>query len=86
MRNITRKSTASPFDAIEGADGVGLIQVGEKITGIAVGSWWGLLVFVRMKPALVWWLLDEERLLASNLAGCSEYRTEVRFRLVPHIW
>jgi protein-S-isoprenylcysteine O-methyltransferase Ste14 len=40
---------------------------------LALGSWWGLLVFTLMVPAIIWRLLDEERFLASNLAGYSEY-------------
>ncbi len=31
-------------------------------------------------------LLDEERMLAAELAGYREYCRRVRFRLVPRIW
>jgi protein-S-isoprenylcysteine O-methyltransferase Ste14 len=53
---------------------------------VALGSWWGLLVFILMTPALIWRLLDEERFLANHLVGYSEYQTKVRFRLVPLVW
>ena len=53
---------------------------------LALGSWWGLLVFTLMMPAIIWRLLDEERFLASNLAGYSEYLSRVRYRLVPFVW
>jgi protein-S-isoprenylcysteine O-methyltransferase Ste14 len=53
---------------------------------IALGSWWGLLVFVAMLPALVWRLIDEERFLARNLQGYLKYQDEVRYRLVPRVW
>jgi protein-S-isoprenylcysteine O-methyltransferase Ste14 len=53
---------------------------------LALGSWWGLLVFGLMLPALIWRLLDEERFLASNLAGYSEYQSRVVYRLVPFVW
>jgi protein-S-isoprenylcysteine O-methyltransferase Ste14 len=53
---------------------------------IALGSWWGLLVFVVMIPALIWRLLDEEEFLASNLVGYVEYQKKVRYRLIPLVW
>jgi protein-S-isoprenylcysteine O-methyltransferase Ste14 len=55
-------------------------------TPLALGSFWGLLVVVAMAPFLIWRLLDEERFLAGNLAGYSEYEQRVRYRLVPLIW
>jgi protein-S-isoprenylcysteine O-methyltransferase Ste14 len=36
---------------------------------LALGSWWGLLPLAAMSPALVWRLLDEEKLLEKNLPG-----------------
>ncbi|HEX8841933.1 MAG TPA: isoprenylcysteine carboxylmethyltransferase family protein [Sphingomicrobium sp.] len=53
---------------------------------VALASWWGLLVFVVLLPALVWRLLDEERVLVRDLEGYAEYRRKVRWRLVPGIW
>jgi protein-S-isoprenylcysteine O-methyltransferase Ste14 len=31
-------------------------------------------------------LLDEERMLYDEPAGYPEYRRQVRFRLIPHVW
>jgi protein-S-isoprenylcysteine O-methyltransferase Ste14 len=53
---------------------------------IALGSWWGLLVFVSMMPALIWRLIDEEKFLARNLPGYTEYQQRVRRRLIPLVW
>lgn len=53
---------------------------------LALGSWWGLLTIIPMKLAIVWRLLDEEKFLARNLAGYSEYQSKVRYRLLPFIW
>jgi protein-S-isoprenylcysteine O-methyltransferase Ste14 len=53
---------------------------------IALGSWWGILVVAAMLPALIWRLLEEEKFLASNLAGYVEYRNKVRYRLIPTVW
>ena len=53
---------------------------------IALGSWWGLIVFAAMIPALIWRLIDEEKFLARKLPGYLEYRNKVRYRLAPRIW
>jgi protein-S-isoprenylcysteine O-methyltransferase Ste14 len=53
---------------------------------VALGSWWGLLVVILTLPALIWRLFDEEKFLAKNLPGYSEYRDKVRYRLLPFIW
>jgi protein-S-isoprenylcysteine O-methyltransferase Ste14 len=53
---------------------------------LSLGSWWGLFVIVLMMPALIWRLLDEEKFLAKNLPGYSEYQKKVTHRLVPFVW
>ncbi len=55
-------------------------------TPLALGSWWGLLMFVAMTLLIILRLLDEERFLLKNLQGYSDYKKEVRFRLVPFVW
>ena len=37
---------------------------------LALGSWCGMLVLAVMMPALIWRLLDEEKLLTEKLPGC----------------
>jgi protein-S-isoprenylcysteine O-methyltransferase Ste14 len=53
---------------------------------LALGSWWGMLVNVPLTGAILWRLLDEERFLAEHLAGYTDYREKVHYRLVPFIW
>jgi protein-S-isoprenylcysteine O-methyltransferase Ste14 len=53
---------------------------------IALGSWWGVLTMAVVVPAVVWRLLDEERFLARNLPGYTEYQRKVRYRLLPLVW
>jgi protein-S-isoprenylcysteine O-methyltransferase Ste14 len=55
-------------------------------TPLALRSWWGLVAVAVMFLALVWRLMDEERLLALELPGYAEYRTRVRYRLIPRVW
>jgi protein-S-isoprenylcysteine O-methyltransferase Ste14 len=53
---------------------------------IALGSWWSVILVVAMMPALIWRMLDEERFLARNLPGYTEYLGTVRYRLLPGVW
>ena len=53
---------------------------------LSLRSYWGLLVIALMMPALIWRLLAEEKFLAKNLPGYSEYQNNVRYRLVPGVW
>jgi protein-S-isoprenylcysteine O-methyltransferase Ste14 len=53
---------------------------------LALGSWWGLVTIIPITLVLVWRLLEEENVLARRLPGYSDYRSKVRYRLVPLIW
>jgi hypothetical protein len=53
---------------------------------LALGSWWGLFVFLLIVPALIWRIFDEEKVLAKNLPGYSEYQNKVKYRLIPFVW
>ena len=55
-------------------------------TPLGLGSYWGLLALALMVPVLTWRLLDEERLLARDLPGYTQYQRRVRYRLVPWVW
>jgi len=55
-------------------------------TPLALGSYWGLVPIAAMMPFLIWRLFDEERFLARNLPGYTEYQKRVRYRLVPFVW
>jgi protein-S-isoprenylcysteine O-methyltransferase Ste14 len=55
-------------------------------TPLALGSYWGLLVFVAIVPFLIWRIFDEEHTLAQELPGYTEYQRRVRHRLIPMIW
>ena len=55
-------------------------------TPLALGSWWALVPLGPMTLVLVLRLLDEERFLAKNLAGYSQYCGTVKRRLLPFLW
>jgi protein-S-isoprenylcysteine O-methyltransferase Ste14 len=55
-------------------------------TPLALGSWWGLVMFIPMTLVIVLRLQDEEIFLQRSLPGYTEYCRKVRFHLVPYIW
>ena len=55
-------------------------------TPLALGSWWGFLMFIQMAFIIAWRARDEERFLFKNLSGYKEYCQVVKYRLVPFVW
>ena len=55
-------------------------------TPLALASYWGLLAFASIVSLIIWRLLDEEKFLARELPGYSEYRQRVRYRLALFVW
>jgi protein-S-isoprenylcysteine O-methyltransferase Ste14 len=55
-------------------------------TPLALGSWWGLLMFILMTFTIAWRASEEERFLLKNLSGYEEYCQTVRYRLMPFVW
>jgi protein-S-isoprenylcysteine O-methyltransferase Ste14 len=52
----------------------------------ALGSYVALPVFALVLPALIFRLLNEERVLRRELPGYPEYCEGTRYRLIPYIW
>jgi len=55
-------------------------------TPLALGSLSGLISGAGLIGALIWRLIDEERVLAEELPGYREYQSVVRARLVPWLY
>jgi protein-S-isoprenylcysteine O-methyltransferase Ste14 len=55
-------------------------------TPLALGSSWGLVMFIPMISIIAWRARAEERFLIKNLSGYKEYCQIVRYRLVPLVW
>jgi protein-S-isoprenylcysteine O-methyltransferase Ste14 len=43
-------------------------------------------MFIPSAAWVIWRLLDEEKFLSRNLAGYTEYKNKVRYRLIPFVW
>jgi protein-S-isoprenylcysteine O-methyltransferase Ste14 len=54
-------------------------------TPIALGSWWGLIPAAVLVVALVFRIKSEEEMLVKGMDGYEDYRTRVRYKLIPGI-
>ena len=53
---------------------------------VALGSWWGLVLFLPMLVLIIWRLEDEETYLSNHLPVYRDYCAKVTHRLIPYIW
>ena len=53
---------------------------------LILGSFWSFLVFLAYPAIIVKRLLGEERVLAEELSGYTEYMKKVKYRLIPFVW
>lgn len=53
---------------------------------IVLGSVYAFLIFLAYPPIIAVRLLNEEKLLARELEGYSEYVKRVKYRLIPFVW
>lgn len=55
-------------------------------TPIALGSWWGFIPGLLLLAVLAERIKNEERVLASELAGYGDYMRTTVYRLLPGVW
>ncbi len=55
-------------------------------TALLLGSWYGVLVGLIFVLVLARRAVLEERTLRNELKGYDTYMTQVRYRLIPHVW
>jgi protein-S-isoprenylcysteine O-methyltransferase Ste14 len=53
---------------------------------LILGSFWGLIPMAFYPVILVIRILNEETVLTEGLEGYAEYKTKVRYRLIPFVW
>jgi protein-S-isoprenylcysteine O-methyltransferase Ste14 len=53
---------------------------------VALGSWWGLVLFPPILALIIWRLKDEEMYLSTHLPGYRDYCAKVAHRLIPYVW
>ena len=53
---------------------------------LILGSFWGLIPFSFYIVAIVIRIVNEEKVLSNELHGYTEYKTKVKYRLIPFIW
>ncbi len=55
-------------------------------TPIALGSYWGLIPMTTIPIALVFRIINEEKVLSKDLPGYKDYCQKIRYRLIPYVW
>ncbi|HSM72929.1 MAG TPA: isoprenylcysteine carboxylmethyltransferase family protein [Anaerolineales bacterium] len=63
--------------------GVTLLYI---MTPLALGSYWSMIPALLIIPLLVARILSEEKILARDLDGYSDYQEKVKCRLIPFVW
>ncbi|MBO5101933.1 MAG: isoprenylcysteine carboxylmethyltransferase family protein [Clostridia bacterium] len=53
---------------------------------LILGSLWGVIPFLIYPVIIVFRIINEEKVLTEGLEGYAEYKTEVKYRLIPFIW
>ena len=53
---------------------------------LVLGSWWSLLCFLPYIAVIAVRICNEEKVLEAGLAGYTEYKKRVKYRLFPFIW
>lgn len=53
---------------------------------LILGSFWGAVPFAVYPVVIILRILNEEKVLTDSLEGYSEYKTKVRYRLIPFVW
>lgn len=53
---------------------------------LILSSLWGLIPFALYPVLIVVRIFDEEKVLSCELAGYTEYKTCVKYRLIPFVW
>lgn len=80
-----RVISTGPYSVIRHPMYTGIILM-YLFTPIALGSWWGLLVFAFTPLVLILRIFNEEELLRKELPGYKEYCQRVHYRLIPYVW
>ena len=53
---------------------------------VALDSFWGLIPMATIPLALVFRILNEEKVLCNGLSGYKEYCQKTKYRLIPFVW
>ena len=53
---------------------------------LILGSLWGLVPFSLYPAVIVIRILNEEKVLTDGLCGYAEYKSRVKYRLIPFVW
>ena len=77
--------TSGPYAVVRHPMYVGALLM-YFFTPLALGSWLGLIPALPLFPTILLRILDEEKALAQDLPGYSEYMRMTPYRLIPGVW
>ncbi|QIS11559.1 methyltransferase family protein [Nocardia arthritidis] len=80
-----RMISTGPFAVVRSPMHAGVLLYAAAIP-VALGSWWGLVVFAGMVPLSLMRMSYEEKVLRQIFTDYSDYTQKVEYRLLPHIW
>ena len=53
---------------------------------LVLGSWWSLICFSPYFAVIIIRISNEEKVLEAGLEGYSDYKSRVKYRIIPFIW
>lgn len=53
---------------------------------LILGSFWGMIPFALYPVVIIIRIINEEKILTDGLAGYKDYKTKVKYRLIPFVW
>ena len=65
---------------------IGIVLIGLLPMPLILQSLWGLIPFAIYPVVIIIRIINEEKVLENGLEGYSEYKTRVKYRLIPFIW
>jgi protein-S-isoprenylcysteine O-methyltransferase Ste14 len=77
--------STGPYSIVRHPMYLGMIAM-YVFTPLALGSYWAMIPAILIIPALMFRLLDEEKVLARDLPGYTDYMKKVSHHLFPGIW
>ncbi|WP_225729222.1 MULTISPECIES: isoprenylcysteine carboxylmethyltransferase family protein [unclassified Nocardia] len=77
--------STGPFAVVRHLMHTGILLY-EAAIPLALGSWWGLVVFAGMVPLSLTWMSYEEKLRREIAPDYSDYTQKVEYRLLPYVW
>lgn len=85
VENEQHVISTGPYSVVRHPMYSGLILI-SLFTPLGLGSWWALLPMLLIYPMMAHRIRTEEEVLMKSLKGYEEYRSNVRYKVIPFLW